>query len=114
MTISTLVYTWYNNQVSTVTGPMKTVSYIMPVVFMFVLNSFPAGLSFYYLVSNVVTIGQQAVIRRFVDDEKIKATLEENRKKNIANPKKSRWMSRLEEAMKAKEEEIKKKKKKKK
>jgi YidC/Oxa1 family membrane protein insertase len=113
MTISTIVYTWFNNQVSTVTGPMKTVSYIMPVVFMFVLNSFPAGLSFYYFVSNLVTIGQQMAIRRFVDEDKIRLALEENKKKIAANPnKKSRWMSRLEEAMKAKEEEMKKKKKK--
>ncbi|MBX9850522.1 MAG: membrane protein insertase YidC [Cytophagaceae bacterium] len=113
MTISTLVYTWFNNQVSTVTGPMKSVSYIMPVVFMFVLNSFPAGLSFYYFVSNIVTIFQQIIIRRFVDEDKIRLALEENKKKIAANPnKKSRWMTRLEEAMKAKEEEAKKKRKK--
>lgn len=113
MTISTIVYTWFNNQVSTVTGPMKTVSYVMPVVFMFVLNSFPAGLSFYYFVSNIVTIIQQVVIRKFVDEDKIRATLEENRKRNATNPgKKSRWMNRIEEAMKLKEEEMKKKKKK--
>jgi YidC/Oxa1 family membrane protein insertase len=111
MTISTLVYTWYNNQVSTVTGPMKTVSYAMPIVFMFVLNSFPAGLSFYYFVSNIVTIAQQAIIRKFVDEDKIKNTLDENRKKISANPKKSQWMNRIEEAMKAKEAEKKKKKK---
>jgi YidC/Oxa1 family membrane protein insertase len=113
MTISTLVYTWYNNQVSTVTGPMKTVSYVMPVVFMFVLNSFPAGLSFYYFVSNIITIGQQAIIRKFVDEDKIKVALEENKKKSATNPnKKSRWMNRLEDAMKVKEEEAKKRKKK--
>lgn len=113
MTVSTIVYTWFNNQVSTVTGPMKTVSYVMPVIFMFVFNSFPAGLAFYYFVSNLVTIAQQVIIRKFVDEDKIKLTLEENRKKSAANPgKKSRWMNRLEEAMKVKEEEMKKKKKK--
>lgn len=113
MTISTLVYTWYNNQVSTVTGPMKTVSYVMPVVFMFVLNSFPAGLSFYYFVSNIITIGQQAIIRKFVDEDKIKLALEENKKKSATSPnKKSRWMNRLEDAMKVKEEEAKKRKRK--
>jgi YidC/Oxa1 family membrane protein insertase len=112
MTISTLVYTWFNNQVSTVTGPMKTVSYVMPVVFLFVLNSFPAGLSFYYFMSNIVTIGQQIIIRKFVDEDKIRKTLEENKKKIASTPgKKSRWMSRLEDAMKAQEEAKKKKKK---
>jgi YidC/Oxa1 family membrane protein insertase len=86
---------------------------VMPVVFMFVLNSFPAGLSFYYFISNIVTIIQQVVIRKFVDEDKIKASLEENKKKIASTPgKKSRWMSRLEEAMKAKEEEAKKRKKK--
>ncbi|MFN3403143.1 MAG: membrane protein insertase YidC [Cytophagaceae bacterium] len=109
MTLSTLATTWVNNQVSTVTGPMKSVSYVMPVVFMFVLNSFPAGLSFYYLMSNIVTIIQQYVIRRFVDEDKIKAILDENRKKIAAGQgKKSKWMQRVEDAMKA-NEEIKKK-----
>ncbi len=105
MTASTLIYTWQNNQLSSVTGPMKSMSYVMPVVFMFVLNSYSAGLTFYYFVSNLITFGQQALIRRFVDEEKIKKILEENRKNNLAGGgKKSRFMSRLEEAMKASEE----------
>jgi YidC/Oxa1 family membrane protein insertase len=106
MTVSTLVYTWQNNQLSSVQGPMKSMSYIMPVIFFFVLNSFSAGLTFYYFVSNLVTFAQQAIIRRFVDDSKIKVLLEENRKKNAAGGggKKSKFMSRLEDAMKASEE----------
>lgn len=106
MTISTLVYTWQNNQISSVQGPMKSMSYIMPLIFFFVLNSFSAGLTFYYLVSNLVTFAQQAVIKRFVDENKIRAIMEENRKKNAAGggPKKSAFMARLEEAMKASEE----------
>lgn len=105
MTISTLIYTWQNNQLSSVTGPMKSMSYIMPVIFLFVLNSFSAGLTFYYFVSNLVTFAQQAIIRRFVDEDKIKVILEENRKKNLSGGgKKSRFMSKLEDAMKASEE----------
>lgn len=105
MTVSTLIYTWQNNQLSSVQGPMKSMSYIMPVIFMFVLNSFSAGLTFYYFVSNLVTFAQQAIIRRFVDEDKIKLILEENRKKNLSGGgKKSRFMSRIEEAMKASEE----------
>lgn len=103
MTVSTMVYTWSQNQVSTVQGPMKNIGYIMPVVFMFVLNSYSSGLSFYYFVSNVVTFSQQALIRRFVDDEKIRNTLMENKKKN-ANKKKSKFQQRLEDAMKASQE----------
>lgn len=105
MTASTLIYTWQNNQISSVTGPMKSMSYIMPLIFFFVLNSFSAGLTFYYLVSNLVTFAQQAIIKRFVDEDKIKAIMEENRKKNAASGgKKSKFMNRLEDAMKASEE----------
>lgn len=105
MTISTLIYTWQNNQISSVQGPMKSMSYIMPVVFLFVLNRFSAGLTFYYFISNLVTFAQQAIIRRFVDEDKIRAIMEENKKKNaLSGGKKSRFMSKLEEAMKASEE----------
>ena len=100
MTLSTILYTWSNNQVSTIQGPMKFYSYLMPVIFMFVLNSFPAGLSFYYFVSNIVTFGQQAIIRMFVDEKKIRARLEENKIKN-KDKKGSSFQQRLQEAMKA-------------
>ncbi|WP_207431092.1 membrane protein insertase YidC [Sabulibacter ruber] len=101
MTASTILYTWSNNQVSTVQGPMKFYSYLMPVIFMFVLNSFPAGLSFYYFVSNIVTFGQQALIRRFVDDAKIRKNLEEYQEKNKGKEPKGGFQKRLQEAMKA-------------
>lgn len=100
MTVSTIFITWQNQQVSTVQGPMKSFSYMMPVIFMFVLNSYPAALSFYYFVSNLVTFGQQALIRKMIDEDKIKVILEENKKKR-ANKKKSKFQMRLEEAMKA-------------
>ena len=103
MTLSTILYTWSNNQASTVQGPMKSVQYFMPVILMFVLNSFPAALSFYYFVSNLVTFGQQAIIRRFVDDEKIHKKLQENKLRN-KDKKKSKFQSRIEEAMKASQE----------
>lgn len=105
MTISTLVYTWQNNQMSTVQGPMKVMSYLMPIIFLFVLNTFPAGLSFYYFMSNIATFGQQAIIRRFVDDGKIRAIMEENKRKNASGEgKKSKFMTKLQDAMKASEE----------
>lgn len=102
MTVSQLVYTHFNNQLTTATGPMKNLGYIMPVMFMFVLNSYPAGLSFYYFVSNMVTFGQQALIKLFVDDSKIRQKVEENKVKNV-NKKKSKFQQRLEDAMKAAE-----------
>ncbi len=100
MTISTILFTWSNSQVTTVQGPMKSVQYLMPVILLFVLNSFPAALSFYYFVSNLTTFGQQMIIRRFVDDDKIHKKLQENKLKN-KDKKKSKFQSRLEEAMKA-------------
>ncbi len=102
MTISTILYTWSNNQMSTVEGPMKTIGYFMPVIFMFVLNSFPAALSYYYFLSTLITFGQQAVIKRYINEDKILAVLQENRKKG--GKKKSKFMAKLEDAMKASEE----------
>lgn len=107
MTASTIIYTWQNNQLSAVQGPMKSMGYIMPVVFMFVLNNFSAGLSFYYFVSNLITFAQQAIIKRFVDEDKILAVMEDHKKKLVATGgtgKKSSFMSKLESAMKASEE----------
>jgi YidC/Oxa1 family membrane protein insertase len=101
MTLSTILYTWSNNQMNTaMQGPMKFYSYLMPFMIMFVVNSFAAGLSLYYFISNIVTFAQQAVIRRFVDDNKIRAKLEENQKKN-KDKKPGGFQKRLQDAMKA-------------
>jgi YidC/Oxa1 family membrane protein insertase len=102
MTVSQIAYTHFNNQLTAQTGPMKNLGYIMPVVFMFVLNSFPAALSFYYFVSNMVTFGQQALIKLFVDDAKIREKIELNKVKNV-DKKKSKFQQKLEDAMKAAE-----------
>jgi len=105
MTASTIIYTSQNNQMTGATGPMKTMSLFMPIIFMFVLNSFAAGLSFYYFVANLVTFAQQAIIKRFVDEDKIKAVMEEHKKKIMSGDgKKSKFMTKLQEAMKASEE----------
>ncbi|EMR01700.1 membrane protein insertase YidC [Cesiribacter andamanensis] len=104
MTVSTIIYTHRNQQMSAaVQGPMKTLSYIMPITFLFFLNSFPAALTYYYFVSNIVTFAQQDLIRRFVDDNKILAMLERNRLKN-KDKKKGGFQARLEEALKASQE----------
>ena len=86
---------------------MKSVSYMMPVIFLFILNSFSAALSFYYFVSNLFGFAQQAIIRRFVDEAKIKKVMEEHKKKIVASGgtgKKSGFMAKLEEARRASEE----------
>ncbi len=101
MTASTILYTWSNSQMTAnVQGPMKTLQYLMPIMFLFFLNSYSSGLTFYYFVSNIVSFGQIALFRKLIDEDKIKAILEENRKKN-ANKKKSSFQQRIEDAMKA-------------
>lgn len=112
MTASSIGYAYYNNQnTPTQPGPvnMKALGYVMPLMFMFILNSFPAGLTFYYFVSNIVTIAQQLLIKRFVNEDKIKNILEENRKKNATGEKKqSKFQKYLEKSLQAAEEQKKK------
>ncbi|SNR39662.1 membrane protein insertase YidC [Hymenobacter mucosus] len=105
MTLSTLAMTYQSNQnnPAAMQGPMKFYSYLMPLVFFFVLNSFSAGLTWYYLISNLVTLAQQAITRRFVDDTKLRAKLEANKIKN-KDKKPSGFAARLQDAMKAAQE----------
>lgn len=105
---------YFNNQMSSSSmqnEQMKMFSYISPAIFMVMFNSFPSGLTFYYFISNLVTIIQQVVSRKFIDEEKLRKIIEENKKKN-ANKKKSGFQQRLEDAMKAQEDANKQRKKK--
>jgi YidC/Oxa1 family membrane protein insertase len=97
MTISTIIYTRLNNQISGISGQMKYIGYIMPVVFLGFFNNYAAGLSYYYFLSNVITFGQQFAIRKFVDEDKIHKQIQENKKKPM---KKSRFQERLEQMAK--------------
>lgn len=103
MAASTILYTMANSQATNIQGPMKTMQYIMPVMLLFFFNSYPSGLSYYYFVSNIVSFGQIALFRKFIDEDKILRIMEENKKKN-ANKKKSKFQQRLEDAMKASQE----------
>ena len=98
MTVSTMIYTHLNNQISGVTGQMKYIGYFMPVIFLGVLNDYASGLTWYYFVSNMITFGQQFVIRKTVDDQKLHAQIAAARKKPA---KKSKFQERMELAMKA-------------
>ena len=100
MTISTLLYTWMNQQMlSPGSGQlpgMKWLIYIMPVVFLGFLNKYSAALSYYYFLSNIITFTQMFLMRRFIDEKAIHAKIEENKKK--PGSKKSGFMERLERA----------------
>jgi len=99
MTISTLIYTYYNNQISGATGQMKYIGYIMPIIFLGVLNDYPAGLNYYYFLANMLTFGQQFLIKSMVNDEKIHNTLKENKVKPKEEKKKSKFQTRLDDYM---------------
>lgn len=102
MTLSTLATTYINNQLTGVTGQMKWLGYVMPVIFMGVLNSYAAGLNYYYFVSNMVGMGQQWLFKSMVDEKKLHAQMEANRKKPAAS--KSGFQKRMEDMMKQQRE----------
>ena len=80
---------------------MKYMMYLMPVMFLFFFNNYPSGLSYYYLVSTLITVLQTYAIRATVDEKKLLAELNANRNKP---KKKSGFMARLEAAQKAQQE----------
>lgn len=100
MTISTLIYTYFNNQISGATGQMKYIGYITPIIFFGILNGYPAGLNYYYFLANMLTFLQQYLIKFMVDDKKIHAQIQENKKKpEDTKKKKSGFQARMEEMM---------------
>ncbi|WP_316751295.1 membrane protein insertase YidC [Pedobacter gandavensis] len=104
MTISTLIYTYFNNQISGATGQMKYIGYIMPIIFLGVLNSYPSGLNYYYFLANMLTFAQQFMIKSMVDDEKIHRTLQENKTKPVETKKKSKFQTRLDDYMRSQQQ----------
>jgi YidC/Oxa1 family membrane protein insertase len=74
---------------------MKAMMYMMPIMFMLILNNFSSGLTYYYFLANMLTWAQNIISKRFIDKEKVLGTLEENKKKPV---KKSRWQQKLEDA----------------
>lgn len=104
MTISTLIYTYFNNQISGVTGQMKYIGYITPIIFLGALNSYPAGLNYYYFLANMFTFLQQYIIRLMVDDKKIHAQIQENKKKPESTKKKTGFAAKMEEMMRAQQQ----------
>ena len=79
---------------------MKTIQTIMPFTMLFFFNGFASGLSLYYFVANVTSIGQMLTIKRFfINEEKIRAKIEDNKSKAKDRTKPS-FMERLQEAAK--------------
>ena len=107
MAISMIFYTKVNSQMTAGMGgdaggamasQMKIMTYLMPVMMLFFFNSYAAGLSLYYLIANVITIGQQFAIRKWiVDEDKLRAKIQANKTKK---KKKSGFAAKLEKRMK--------------
>ncbi len=99
MTITTILYTYINNkQMASTSAPgmkgMKIMMYIMPIMFLGLFNSYSAGLSYYYMLINIITFLQMYLFRVFLDDKKLRKKIELAKQKPV---KKSSFQKRLEE-----------------
>lgn len=101
MTVSTLLLTWLNSKNTPTNPQMKWMMYLMPVIFLGVFNSYSSGLSYYYFLANVISIGQQYIFRAFVDEDAIHRQIQENKKRPAAQTK-SKFQQRLEKMAKEK------------
>ncbi|MEI7895613.1 MAG: membrane protein insertase YidC [bacterium] len=101
MTISSIFYTKLNDQMmgsqQTQMPGMKTMMYLMPVMFLFWFNDYSSGLSYYYLLANLLTFAQIYIIRATIDEKKLHMQIEANKKKTV---KKSGFQKRLEDMAK--------------
>ena len=107
MAVSLFGYSWFNYQQTASSQPQMAgmkfmMVYMMPIMMLFWFNSYSSGLCYYYLLSNIFTIGQTLVIRRMVDDNKIHAIMQTNAAKK-SKGKKSKFQQRYEELMRQQE-----------
>ena len=107
MAVSLFGYSCFNYQQTASSQPQMAgmkfmMVYMMPIMMLFWFNSYSSGLCYYYLLSNIFTIGQTLVIRRMVDDNKIHAIMQANAAKK-SKGKKSKFQQRYEELMRQQE-----------
>ena len=107
MALSMFVYSYYNYQQTASAQPQMAgmkfmMVYMMPVMLLLWFNSYASGLCYYYLLSNLLTIGQTLVIRRMVDDSKIQAIMQANAARK-SKGRKSKFQQRYEELMRQQE-----------
>lgn len=107
MTATNIVYTKFNMEMTN-TGQqqmpgMKWMMYLMPLIFLFMLNDYPSGLTYYYFLSLLITILLTLGFRYLIDEDKVLAKLEANKAKP---KKKSGFMARLAEAQKLQQQQL--------
>ena len=82
---------------------MKWMMYLMPIMFLFVLNDYPSGLNYYYFISTLISVGTMIVLRKTTDEDKLLAILEA-KKKDPKQAKKTGFAARLEAMQKQQEQ----------
>ena len=82
---------------------MKAMMYMIPLMFLVFFNQYASGLTYYYFISTLITIIQTLIFRYVINEDKLLAKLEENKKRPM---KKSGFMKRLEEMQKAQQEQL--------
>ncbi|MBD5233427.1 MAG: membrane protein insertase YidC [Bacteroidales bacterium] len=100
MTVINILYMHISmqNQPQNASMPgMKAMQYMMPIMFLFIFNDYASGLSYYYLLSLLITIIQTYIFRKVIDEKKVREELLANARKPR---KKTGFMARLEEAQK--------------
>jgi YidC/Oxa1 family membrane protein insertase len=98
MTVTTIVSMRMSGQTQgseTALPGMKSMMYMMPIMFMLILNSFSAGLTYYYFLANVITIAQNYLFKLFIDEEDLLRKLNAKKSKS-GEVKKSGFQQRLE------------------
>lgn len=95
---ASLAYTQMNSQMQANSNPqMKVMQYIMPAFLIFIFNSFPAALTYYFFLSNLITYGQQFIIKKFfINEDKLRAEIKDNAKKP---KKKSAFQQQLQQML---------------
>ena len=109
MTVTQVVYMQITQAMGGATDPSQKKLMLFMTIFMSImlftfLNNNAAALSYYYLLSMLISIIQTQAFKWAIDEDKVLAELQENRKKP---KKKSKWMQRLEEAQKLQEQQMK-------
>ena len=87
---------------------MKWMSYLMPVMFLFILNDYPSGLNYYYFISTLISVVTTIIMRKMTNEEALLAQLEAN-KKDPKKMKKTGFAARLEAMQKQQEQMMKEK-----
>lgn len=85
---------------------MKWMTYLMPIMMLFILNSYPSGLNYYYFISTLISVVTTIILRKTTDEEKLLAQLEA-KKKDPKKAKKTGFAARLEAMQKQQEQMMK-------